>query len=149
MIAKARARSTRVALAAAIFGVLAGCGGGGNKTYSRSAFTACLRHDGVTAAGLNELGATAFQREALGQDAGTADFLAARFRNGEFISFIFAKDAAGAKRVVARIQRQVKSGLVGAGKYVVTGNMVVLLGLHPTVGVEKTISSCGTDALVK
>jgi hypothetical protein len=86
------------------------------------------------------------QKAALGGILGSRNFVGAKFAGGEEDGFVFATDASAAKKIEDKVRAFASSPLATAGLVKLDGNMVLLLPLHSTAGVQKIISSCKADA---
>lgn len=124
--------------------LLSSCGGGGGATYGSSAFAACLSREGASTFGTRDWPTK--QKAALVRIVGSRDFVGAKFAGGEEAVFVFATDASEAKKIQDKVRTFASSPPATAGLVKLDGNMVLLLPLHSTVGVQKIISSCKADA---
>lgn len=123
--------------------IVAGCGGS-SPTYSRSALVACLQQHGVRTFGTNVMSPA--QKATFFKIIGTANFVGAKFAGGETDAFIFAANAAGAKKIEGRVTQFAQSPLASAGRVKSKGNVVLLTPVHSTSGVQEIISSCESSA---
>jgi hypothetical protein len=125
--------------------LLAGCGGSGSSTYSRSALVACLRQHGAQILGMNTVPSA--QRAALHTLIGSAKFFGAKFPGGEVDAFAFAADASDAKKIEAKMKRFAKGfPSSSTGPVRSKGNLVLLTTVHPAERVRKVISACEESA---
>jgi hypothetical protein len=123
--------------------VLAGCGGGGAKRFSRPAFEACLHdHSAQTQSYGQALGGADIHVKKLLQPI-APNLIAVKFPSGEFAGIAFSKDAAGARRIRDALTRIAKAGgTLDQGKFEQDGTLLLILPPHVTAGTDSIIKDC-------